>query len=138
MPKINAKEARRIVDQAMNPENTPFAREVKADSRGRYSVSVRADEFLFVQATAFIVAESAKKAESRVKFFAEEDIIFEAEDLKELKRDLNQEANQEIKSNLMINFNGFQTERYFAQIIGGKKSAHGKIFTYVEDDHPWQ
>ena len=134
MPRISAKEARKIVDQAFNPGNTPFAREVKPDSRGRYSVSVRDDEFLFIEATAFIVAESAKKAESKVKFNGEEDIIFEAEDLKELKKGLNQESNRQIKANLLMNFNGFQTEKYFAQILKGKESAHGQIFAYVEDD----
>lgn len=134
MPKINLKDARKIVDEAWNRENTPFARHVKPDSRGRYSVSVRADEFLFNQAAAFIVEESAKKAQPKVKFGTEEEIIFELAHVKKMKKDLNRQSNEKIKQNSMVNFNGYHQERYFAKIIGGKETTHNQLFTYVDDE----
>jgi hypothetical protein len=134
MPKINAKEARKIVDREMNPSNTPFARHIKADAKGRYSVSVRNDEYLFEEAVAFIVKHSAERAENKVKFALEDEIIFEFQLRKNQKNALNFDSNAIIKENCVLNSKEFAEERNLAKLLGGKETVHGQVYLYSDDE----
>jgi hypothetical protein len=133
MPKITQKEARKIVDQEWNASKTPFAREITPDSKGRYSVSVRADEYLFKEAVAYIVKHSAERAASKVNFYLGSNAIPEFQFEKEQKKKLNFESNATIKENCALNLEAFSEERRIVKIQGGKETVHGHIFPYADE-----